>query len=265
MDSTVIIIIVLCVCVCLIVSSVIGAYLYTRKPAEETSSGKVSALPEWMRKYIDEDGTSCQDITNKYGVYPGFHDQYIPQGDDMTKYILADCKSKKLWPANNISVSNLYSIRGDDSYKGFPYVGKDSQLAEIANTNGKVYANVQPGPKLCTYIDGVRDTCTSGTVMPGTFSMFFDKYANFCMGETSNQNNVAWCAFPRIVDIPTAYTDTYSNTASYVHAKHQLYNGGTYTEVDNSHRHAALLPGGKICVYDNTPGTAPGVALWCNK
>ena len=263
-DSVVMILVVLlvvCFC-CMFSSSGAAAVTLTPNTTEESSSssGEQKPLPDWILKQIDPGNTACQEIVDKYGIYPGYSRYYITGGTDKTKYELNACEPQILWPKQSTPVSNLYTIRSRNSAPGFPYVGLDSTLNVIANTDGKVFANVQPGPQLCVYKDGIKSYCIAGTPMEGTFSMGFDKYANFCMVDSSNTNIVSWCALPRIDDssIPTT---SYADAAAFIHSKTQLFNGGGYNEVDSSNRVAVLQSDGKICIYDSL--TSPPV--WCNK
>ena len=266
-DSIVIILVVLLVCCfCCMFSSSTATLVVQQQKASTTndddvgSDGNAKPLPDWILKQIDPGNTACQELVDKYGIYPGYSRYYITSGTNQTKYILNACESQILWPKQSTPVSNLYTIRSRNSAPGFPYVGLDSTLNVIANTDGKVFANVQPGPQLCVYKDGTKSYCIAGTPMEGTFSMGFDKYANFCMVDSSNSSNIAWCALPRIDDssIPTT---SYSDAAAFIHSKTQLFNGGGYKEVDSSNRVAVLQSDGKICIYDSL--TSPPV--WCNK
>jgi hypothetical protein len=263
MGAAVVIIILLMCCCLSFLSSSVAALVVQQQQSSSDDGGddeKVKPLPDWMRKLVDPNNTTCQELTNKYGIYPGYAQQYISSGQDKTKYALNECASQNLWPVSNLPVSNLYSAYGRNSKNGLPYVGVESSMSEIANTDGRMFANVQPGPQLCIYKNGVKTECISGTPMQGSFAMGFDKYANFCMIDSSNSNNIAWCALPRFLD-SSVPTTSYAASAAFVHSKKQLFNGGTFTEVDTSNRTAILQPDGRICIYEGTTGSP----VWCNK
>lgn len=262
-----ILLIVILICSSLSMSSISGATVYfldkSQKQAdflEEQSTAKVGPTPAFLQQYLQQSNTvNCQEIANKYNVYPPKASIYLPAGDPLNKWNIAGCN---VYPNQSTSFSNIYSRFRDSPSNFAPYVGKTYALSNLANASERLTLNVEQGPKFCVYTNGSLDRCTNGAPASGNFKLKITQNGNLCLIDPDNNNYKAWCALSP--DLDNGNLCSGSSCPSTAITADKLANARLLTidEYQNTHR-TARLQNGKFCLYpDASPTSAP---LWCNK